>query len=1037
MRRFMTALWHRCESGSRQQGTKASLYRALSILVTSFAALLATIASAQPRAIDQYKHSRWTAEDGAPSHILGIAQSPDGYLWLAAADGVYRFDGVTFEPILMAGSNERLRYGRILVTRSGKVWVGSSLPGGGLAYVEKGTLHPVAWRDPVPVVRMAEDQSGNILISTTNPRRNLFRYASGRIAPAGREWGVPEGYIGDILRSRDGALWLTQPGAVFSMRTNDRHFVATPKDVTTYGNLAEDSHGNLWYVGREGVLLVRGAGARMPTANGQKAFPPFKGMRGVAARFDAFGSLWLAGWTGGVARISRDTFEKRTTGIPLDRYREADGLSSDVVFSVFEDREGNIWTGGEQGLDRFRIAPVTKATEIRSSPTGYRLAKTVTGEVFIAVDNLVYGIVPRGGPELAGAWGEPISALCSSKSGSLIFLDSKGVGQLERGRMSRVAYDPDGELSAWGCREGKDGAIWIGNEDGRLRVLSRKGHWRDMLPRGPMTSPFNEILTGPSGSPVIKLGENTVYEVQSGSLRPLDPRLIGLDAIGSVSESPGAVYLTGRGQLVRWARDGFKRIDEKRLPWRSARSILQTPQGDTWVLVRDAIYRSKSRDLQRLFDDPRATLEADRFDINDGLSGQEQHAAWRGMQIAQTADGRVWFLTSAGVVSLDPAALNRNPLPPPVHIRSITANGNRYDDPRRISLPRGVRDIAIEYTAPSLSVPSRVRFRYKLEGEDEAWTEAGSRRQAFFTNLAPGKYRFRVLASNNDGVWNTTGAGVEISIAPTFAETIWFKLLVAAALILCAYVLYALRMRLTIQQMQRRLEDRTAERERIAREIHDTLLQGWQGLMLMFQSVAQRLPQAAPERDQLMATLDQAEIVLADGRDKIRELRTDARFDLPYFLQHTGNRLWRDASIFSIEVLGEPLELAADVDAEAREIAVEALRNAYTHASASRVTATVDYRDENFLLAVSDNGSGFDQNLVAEGRFGVVGMRERAHRVGGSLTIDSGNGTKVSFAVPAAKAYSRPRNFWHSLRCRIGGGSPLDPSCLAAANRRS
>jgi signal transduction histidine kinase len=332
----------------------------------------------------------------------------------------------------------------------------------------------------------------------------------------------------------------------------------------------------------------------------------------------------------------------------------------------------------------------------------------------------------------------------------------------------------------------------------------------------------------------------------------------------------------------------------------------------------------------------------------------------------------------------------------------------------------------------SFVAPEQVKFRYKLEGYDNEWQDAGNRRQAIYTNLPPRAYRFRLMASNNSGVWNEEGARLDFSIAPAFYQTTWFRLAILVLFLFLLWVTYRLRVRQLAHQFNRTLEARVSERTRIARDLHDTLLQSFQGLLLRFQSVLKILPEQPLEaRQRLETALDQAAAAITEGRDAVQGLRSSAfetnDNDLANGMAAIAEELTSGASTVNspaidVEVEGTPRNLNSVVRDEAYRIAGEALRNAFRHAQARRITVEIRYDKRHFHVTVRDDGTGIDDEAIRQqpvGHFGLHGMRERAEIVGGRLEVWSrlDSGTQIELKIPGAIAYgvSARRSWWARL----------------------
>jgi two-component sensor histidine kinase len=370
-----------------------------------------------------------------------------------------------------------------------------------------------------------------------------------------------------------------------------------------------------------------------------------------------------------------------------------------------------------------------------------------------------------------------------------------------------------------------------------------------------------------------------------------------------------------------------------------------------------------------------------------------------------------------GVGVIDPSHLPFNKLPPPVHIEQITADRKAYDATPdangQVRLHPRVRDLEIDYTALSLVAPEKVLFRYKLEGWDRDWQDAGTRRQAFYSNLPPRNYLFRVMACNNSGVWNEAGASLDFSVAPAYYQTNWFRLLCGAACLGLLWGLYHLRLRQLAREFNMRLDERVSERTRIARELHDTLLQNVQGLILKLHAVAKHMPREEPSRQAIEKALDHADRVLAEGRDRVRNLRATAESlsDLSAAFQRvTEETAPSRAATRRMVVEGDVRELHPMILEESYSIGREALINALVHSDGLHVEVEITYDARQFRLRVRDGGRGMDADILKKGRadhWGLQGMRERAGRIGAQLELwgRPGTGTEVGLTVPAAMAY--------------------------------
>ena len=379
--------------------------------------------------------------------------------------------------------------------------------------------------------------------------------------------------------------------------------------------------------------------------------------------------------------------------------------------------------------------------------------------------------------------------------------------------------------------------------------------------------------------------------------------------------------------------------------------------------------------------------------------------------MSRAADGRLWFAGFDGVGIIDPRALPSNPVPPPVHIEQIVADGVTHAPPAAARLPARVRDVSIEYTALSLGAPEKVAFRYRLEGRDDDWVEAGNRRQAFYTDLPPGSYRFRVIAANDRGLWNEDGAAWAFSVAPAYYQTIAFRLAVVASVILGLTLLYRLRLRRVTAQLHARLQERVDERARVAQALHDTLFQGFVSSSMQLHVVADEIVDQGA-RSKLTRVLQRMNRIIEEGRESVSGLRVPDDGD------NLERALARDAEHFKGErqidvrlaVKGDPRPLRPLARDAVYQISREALANTFRHARAKHVEVDVEYSRDESTVRVRDDGCGMASPIVDAGRpghYGLPGMRERAEQMGAVLRLWSrvDAGTEVEIHVPAKTAF--------------------------------
>ncbi len=464
------------------------------------------------------------------------------------------------------------------------------------------------------------------------------------------------------------------------------------------------------------------------------------------------------------------------------------------------------------------------------------------------------------------------------------------------------------------------------------------------------------------------------------------------------------------------------------LPCDDVADLIEDNEHVLWAYASCGMLRIPLADVDAWLADPHQRVRVAVLGDTDGVR-LRMGALNYGPRFAKTQDGRLWFLPQDGVSVVDPRRIRSNPLPPPVHIERVTANGVSHDvlgATASLRLPSRIRDLGIEFTALSFTVPEKVRFRLQLDGQDVAPREQVNVRRVDYSNVAPGKYRFHVAAANDSGVWNETGASLDFSIAPAYYQTRWFAALVIVATACLLWMVYKLRVAQLAHQFNRTLEARVSERTRIARDLHDTLLQSLQGLLLQFQSAA-NLMRTRPDEAQtrLDHALDQAEAAIIEGRDTVRGLRasTVPLNDLANAIAAVGADLTTDPAVvnpprIAVEVDGASRDLNPVVREEAYHLAIEAMRNAVKHAEARRIVVTIHYEPRYLRLTVRDDGRGIDADTISsqhrEGHFGLPGMRERAAIVKGQLDVRSApaTGTEIELRVPSAIAYTQPERRW-------------------------
>jgi ligand-binding sensor domain-containing protein/signal transduction histidine kinase len=984
--------------------------------------------------IAQFYHTAWTVADGAPIGLERLAQTADGYLWLGTSSGLFRFDGVRFQRYdpAQGDSFPSHEIGVLLATPDGGLWV--AFRPAGLTFLKNGRARSYGERDGLPfasAVDLALDREGAVWAATSH---GLFRFENSRWSKIGSEWGFFAEFATGLFVDTQGRLWVNGNTDLYCLPPG-AHVFQTRK-LRNDWDIFQTADGSLWLheYGR-GIRSVYG-----PLGQFYDRSKPTLELLHSFNRIlvDRDGSTWMVG--DGVLRIAN--LEKLTgttiasTSSLIQRFDHKDGLTDDLVHAVLEDHEGNIWVATEGGLDRFRRKNVVQGGSFRplnaSAPALMADHKGVVWEgaerSLMTVDN--DGVSVREGvrisipfdvrnrsPYLACAWPDSEGAFWLGGAGELT--------RFANGRFEKIEFPADVPPAEWAVQaitRDRAGDLWVSiQQHGVYR--RHDGVWTHFgnlqaLPQATAvilwTDSGGRVWFGYMGNQIALLDGDRVRIFSSSD---------GLD-IGNVLAIGGRgdhIWAAGQFGLALFDGNRFRMVaGEADADFRGISGVVETSSGDFWLNEATGVAHIPAAEIANRLQDAHHKLGYHLFDFRDGVTGAAPQI--RPLPSAVLAgDGRIWMSGSSGIYWVDPARIYKNPLPPPVTVETIYADDRRYDPHETSRLPVLPANVRIEYTALSLSIPERVRFRYQLEGYDKNWQDGGARRAASYTKLPPGHYRFHVIACNNDGVWNQTGAVAAIVVPPTFFQTIWFEGLCACAGLGLLWSLYVFRLRQISAQMHSRLEERLAERTRIARDFHDTLLQTIQASKLVADDALATHTEPGPERDALSLLSGWLGQATEEGRSALNSLRSSTveGNDLAEAFRRAGEECAFQRQIeFAVSVEGSGREMHPIVRDEIYRIGYEAIRNACTHSGADRVTVELSYL-ENLVLGIHDNGKGIDPDVAAKGRgghFGLVGMYERAARIKGKLTISSsfGAGTGVELVVPRSIVFQsanpeRPR----------------------------
>jgi ligand-binding sensor domain-containing protein/signal transduction histidine kinase len=969
--------------------------------------LLLLLAGAQALALDptrdlsQFKVHVWLTESGLPQNsVHSITQAKDGYVWIATEEGLARFDGIKFT-IFDKQNTPQLKSNDIRVLledRRGALWIGTT---DGLVRLLDSKFTAFSTQDGLPsnvIDSLYEDHKDALWIATS---AGIVNFNNGVFSPAAPQREFPRDRVQALFEDREGALWIGSAEGL--VRSKDGAVTRFTRQDGLAGDgvvsISEDKDGHLWIGTTDGLSQLEGN--RFVTYTTRDGLP---NNRIISLAVDREGSVWI-GTAGGLSRFADKHFSS---------FRAGDGLANEIILSIFEDHEGSLWIGTESGgLNLLKDKKFTTYTskEGLSSDLIKSIYEDRKGNIWIGTNGGGLSLLKDGKfttyTTADGLSSNVVLALFGDGDGNLWIGTPDGLNRFRDGKF-KTFTSADGLANDFvrSIYADHSGNLWIGTRGGLTRL--RGEH-------------FN-IYTTADGLPNDFVG--TIYEDAQGNI------WIGtLGGLSKLKDEKFTTYTTRDGlssevvislhedaEGAMWigtSGGGFNRLKQGKLTAYTTRnglpddvvySILEDRQNNLWLSSNKGIFRVSKKELDDLANGNVGSIIPVLYGPADGMitrecSGGGHPAAWRG------ADGKLWFATIKGVAMIDPERIKLNDQPPPVAIEQIRVDDESISPAQTIELPPGKSRLDFYYTAPSFVAPEKVRFKYKLEGFDSDWVDGGTRRVAYYTNLRPGRYKFRVIASNNDGLWSPTGATFDLYLKPHFYQTYWFYALCILSLAILVWLGYRFRLR----QVESQFAAVLAERNRIAREIHDNLAQEMLGISVQLEVVARTMPASA----ELARThLDRVRMLvrhgIAEARRYVWDLRSQAldKNDLPAALSDTARRLTTETAVQSkVEVSGIFRPLSPLIEGNLLRIGQEAINNAVRHAQPRNIFVNLKFEAKRVQLSVQDDGHGFDYQESMKGdekHFGLVGMQERAMRMGGKLKVDSraGEGTEVLVDVP-------------------------------------
>jgi len=971
--------------------------------------------------MNQYAHTAWTIREGFfKGTVTSIAQTPDGYIWLGTEFGLLHFDGVRGVP-WQSTDRENLLGGVVrvlLVTRDGRLWIGTDK---GLASWRNGKLTEYPEFAGQSIRALVEDREAMVWAGVYRiPTGKLCAIKSGGAQCYGEDGSLGQ-YVQSLYEDRAGNLWAGAESGLWRWKPGPTKLYTMPDPLPSIRSLLEDENGALLIAMRGGVRKLVGLKTDaypLPGAGRQvKASIPSRLL------WDRDGGLWIGTTDQGLLHLHAG----RT-----DRFALSDGLSANYVTSLFEDREGNIWVATLDGLDRFRDYPIPTISVKQG------LSNAVVGSVLAARDGSVWlgtldglnrlkngrmtiyrkriGLLPthdrEGLAQEIADGGLPdgaVESLYEDDRGRIWVSTPQGIAYFENGRFVPLSTVPHGFVHS--IATDNAGNLWISDDQSLLRWQSggtvERTPWAKLGRKDPAFTLFRDPV---QGGLWLGFHQSGVAYLKDGQIRESHTADDGLSE-GSVNgfqlDRDGTLWVASEGGLGRLKNGRAALLTSKNgLPCEAVDWVTEDDAQSFWLNMPCGLVRIAHAELDAWAIDTKRPIQTTVFDSSDGVISHSRTSTYS-PRVAKSSDGKLWFLPYDGVSVVDPRHLPTNKLPPPVHVERVNADGKTYDASTGLRLPPLLRDLWIDYTALSFVAPDKVRFRYKLEGRDRDWRDAGNRRRAFYNDLPPGNYRFRVSASNDSGVWNEAGAFLDFRVPPAYYQATWFRLSCVAAFLALPGALYQLRLRQLARQFNVRLEERGRERTRIAQDLHDTLLQNIAGLCLQIGGLAKVViahPESAQAR--LQGLREQGEECQREARRVVWNLRSleSESVDLATEMRGSGERLTSQTPVrFIFRVEGEPRRVALELREQILRIGTEAIANSVRHAHAETIEARISFEGNRIRLRISDDGRGFAvDGAAAPGHFGLTTMRERAQQIGASIVISSEPecGTSIEVTVP-------------------------------------
>ena len=953
------------------------------------------------RTLSEFNDQVWLTESGLPQNTVhSLTQGKDGYVWIATEEGLARFDGVRFT-VFDKQNTPALKSSGIrvlLADRRGALWIGTAE---GLVRLLDAKFTSFTTGDGLPsnvIDALCEDHDGSLLVVTA---AGIVRFSDRGFTPFAIQGEVPQNGIKALFADREGALWIGSSAGLTCFKNGavSKYTVQDGLADNSVVAIEQDRDGRMWVGTTNGLNQLEG--------NRFLTYTTHDGLsnnRVISLAADREGSVWI-GTADGLNRFADNHFAS---------FHLADGLANEIILSIFEDREGSLWVGTESGgLSLLKDKKFTTYT-IKEG-LGSDLVKSIyedrTGSIWIGTNGGGLSRLKDGKfttyTTADGLSSNVVLALFGDADGNVWIGTPDGLNRFRDGKF-KTFTSADGLANDFvrSIYADHGGNLWIGTRGGLTRLRGDRfdiyttvdGLPNDFVGTIYEDSQGNIWIGTLGGLSKFRDGKFTTYTTSDG---------LSSDVVISLHEdADGALWIgTSGGGLDRLRQGKFTAYTTRNgLPDDVVYGILEDRGNSLWLSSNRGIFRLDKKELNDFANGTIRSVTPVLYGPADGMitrecSGGGHPAGWR------SADGKLWFSTIKGVAMIDPEKIKLNDQPPPVAIEEIRIDDESITPSQTIELGPGKSRLDFYYTALSFVAPEKVRFKYKLEGFDKDWVDGGTRRVAYYTNLRPGRYKFRVIAANNDGLWSPAGAAFDLYLKPHFYQTFWFYALCVLVLAGIVWQLYRFRLRRIESQFAAVLQ----ERNRIAREIHDNLAQEMLGISVQLEVVARMMPASA---ESARSHLDRVRMLvrhgIAEARRYVWDLRSQAldKNDLPSALSDTARRLTTETEVQAkVEVSGTFRPLSPLIEGNLLRIGQEAINNAVRHAQARNILINLKFDARRVQLSVQDDGRGFnyERSMNGDGKhFGLIGMQERAERIRGTLKIDSraDAGTKVLVDVP-------------------------------------